>query len=155
MAHVSWALGVGKRALDEIHALAQRKKRFGRITLIDQPVFQLEYGRNLAAMQAAKALVYQVFDDWFEAAKAGKPSLEVRARARLTACWATEVALKAAQFAMFSAGSDGVRNADGTNRLQRAFRDLQVGATHRHIDGNIFIEASQAALGVADPNLEM
>jgi alkylation response protein AidB-like acyl-CoA dehydrogenase len=153
--HVAWALGVGKRALDEIHALAQRKKRFGRTTLIDQPVFQLEYGRNLAAMQAAKALVYKVFDDWFEAAKAGKPSLEVRAQARLASCWATEVALKAGQFAMFSAGSDGVRNEDGTNTLQRVFRDLTVGSTHRHIDGNILIEASQVALGVNDPNVEM
>ena len=155
MGHVAWALGVGKRALDEIHALAQRKRRFGRITLIDQPVFQLEYGRRLASMQAAKALVYTVYDKWFEAAKAGKPSLEVRAHARLVACWATEVALKAGQFAMFSAGSDGVRNADGSNRLQRAFRDLQAGATHRHIDGNIFIETSQVSLGVADPRLEL
>jgi hypothetical protein len=65
------------------------------------------------------------------------------------------VVLKAGQFAMFSAGSDGVRNRDGTNTLQRVFRDIQVGATHRHIDGNILIEAAQVELGVGDPGLEL
>jgi alkylation response protein AidB-like acyl-CoA dehydrogenase len=152
--HVAWALGVGLRALDEIHALAQRKKRFGRTTLIDQPVFQLEYGRQLASMQAARALVHKVFDDWHEEAKLGPVRVETRAQARLASCWATEAALKAGQFAMFSAGSDGVRNNEGDNTLQRVFRDLQVGGTHRHIDGNILIECAQFALGVGDPDSE-
>ena len=151
--HVAWALGVGKRALDEIHALATRKRRFQRVTLIDQPRFQLEYGRHLAAMQAARSQVHKVFDDWYEAAKAGPVGIDIRAQARLTSCWATEVALAAAQFAMFSAGSDGVRNHDGCNTLQRVFRDMQTGATHRHIDQDTLIECAQVALGVADPGL--
>jgi len=149
--HTAWALGAGKRALDEIFHLAQRKQRFKRTTLIDQPVFQKQYGEHLAALLAARALTITVFDDWFEAAKRGKPSLEVRARARLAAAWATDVALKVGQFAMFSAGSDGVRNNHGENTIQRVYRDLQVGSTHRHVDGNILIEASQVALGVVDP----
>jgi len=153
--HVAWALGVGKRALDEIHALATRKRRFQRTTLIDQPRFQLEYGRHLAAMQAARTQVHKVFDDWYEAAKQGPVGIEVRAQARLTSCWATEVALAAAQFAMFSAGSDGVRNRDGDNTLQRVFRDMQTGATHRHIDQDTLIECAQVSLGVADPFLAL
>jgi alkylation response protein AidB-like acyl-CoA dehydrogenase len=153
--HVAWALGVGRRALDEIAALAKGKRRFQRTTLIDQSTFQLEYGRQLAAMQAARALVHQVFDEWYEAAKAGPVGIEVRARARLASCWATETALKAAQFAMFSAGSDGVRNQNGLNTLQRVFRDLQTGATHRHIDQNILIECAQVELEVAEPGLEL
>jgi len=153
--HVAWALGVGKRALDEIHALATRKRRFQRTTLIDQPRFQLEYGRNLACMQAAHTQVHKVYRDWEEAARHGPVTLEMRAQARLTACWATEVALAAAQFAMFAAGSDGVRNAGGANALQRVFRDMQTGATHRHIDQETLIECTQVALGVADPLLEL
>ena len=151
--HVAWALGVGKRALDEIHALAARKRRFQRTTLIDHPRFQLEFGRHLAAMLAARTLVHKVFDDWYEAAKQGPVGIEVRAQARLASCWATEVALGAAQFAMFSAGSDGVRNADGGNTVQRIFRDMQTGATHRHIDQDTLIECAQVALGVAEPKL--
>lgn len=151
--HVAWALGVGKRALDEIHALATRKRRFQRNTLIDQPRFQLEYGRHLAAMQAARTQVHKVFDDWHHAASHGSVGIETRAQARLTSCWATEVALAAAQFAMFSAGSSGVRNQDGANTLQRVFRDMQTGATHRHIDQDTFAECAQVALGVAGADL--
>jgi alkylation response protein AidB-like acyl-CoA dehydrogenase len=153
--HVAWALGVGRRALDEIHALAASKRRFQRTTLIDQSRFQLEFGRHLAAMQAARALVHQVYDEWYALAQKGPVPIEMRARGRLAACWATEVALKAAQFSMFSAGSDGVRNRHGYNTLQRVFRDMQTGATHRHIDQEILIECAQVALGVADPNLDI
>lgn len=152
--HVAWALGVGRRALDEIYALAISKRRFQRTTLIDQPRFQLEYGRNLAALQAARTQVYKVFDDWYEAAKHGPVGIEVRAQARLTSCWATEVAHEAAKFAMFSAGSNGVRN-DECNVLQRTFRDLQTGSTHRHIDQDTLMECTQVALGVADPLLQL
>lgn len=155
MGHVSWALGTGKRALDEIYSLAKQKRRFQRSTLIDQPVFQRQYGEHLTAMKAARELVFKVYDDWTAAAAAGPVGIEVKAQARLAACWATEVAHKAAQFAFFSAGSDGVRNRDGNNPLQRVFRDVQTGATHRHIDGNIALEATQVALGVADPKLEL
>ncbi len=152
--HMAWALGVGRRALDEIHALAASKRRFQRTTLIDQPRFQIEYGRNLAALQAARAQVYKVFDDWYEAAKHGPVRIEVKAQARLTSCWATEVAHNAAKFAMFSAGSNGVRNGE-CSVLQRAFRDLQTGSTHRHIDQDTMIECTQVALGVADPLLQL
>jgi len=153
--HVAWALGVGKRALDEIHALATRKRRFQRTTLIDQSRFQLEYGRHLAALQGARALVRKMYGEWYEAAKQGPVAIEIRAQARLASCWATEMALNAAQFAMFSAGSDGVRNRDGANTLQRVFRDMQTGATHRHIDQDTLIECAQVALGVSDPSLEL
>jgi alkylation response protein AidB-like acyl-CoA dehydrogenase len=153
--HVAWALGVGERALDEIHALAKRKRRFQRTGLIDQSIFQLEYGRRLAAMRAARALIYKVFDAWFEAAKQGPVPIEVRAEARMASCWATEIAHQAAQFAMFSAGSDGVRNNGGDNVIQRLFRDLQTGATHRHVDQNTMIDCSQVALGVGGPGLEL
>jgi alkylation response protein AidB-like acyl-CoA dehydrogenase len=153
--HVAWALGVGDRALDEIKQLAMSKRRFQRATLIDQPSFQQEYGRHRAALDACRALTYAVFDEWFEAAKQGPVSLELRAKARQASCWATEAVHKAAQFAQFAAGSDGVRNRDGENRLQRVFRDIQTGSTHRHVDGNILIEAAQIGLGVADLSADL
>ena len=152
--HVAWALGVGQRALDEIHALATSKRRFQRTTLIDQPRFQIEYGRHLAALQGARNMVHKVFNDWYEAAKDGPVDIKCKAQARLTSCWATEVAHAAGKFAMFSAGSNGVRE-DENNVLQRVFRDLQTGATHRHVDQDTLIECSQVALGVADPLLQL
>lgn len=153
--HGAWALGVGERVLDEVKQLALRKRRFQRATLVDMPAFQREYGQHRAAMSACRALFYQAFDAWFEAARHGQPPLEVRARGRLAACWATDVALKAAQFAMFAAGSDGIRNREGTNVLQRAFRDLQTGATHRHVDASVLMEAAQVDLGIGAADLDL
>ncbi len=155
LGHVAWALGVGQRALDEIKDIATRKRRFGRTTLIDQPVFQRDYGMALASVEAARAAVHKVFADWYGAAQNGKPGLEVKAHARLISCWATDVAAKAGEFAYRAAGSDGLRNFGGANRLQRCFRDLYAGTQHRHIDGNVLIEASTALLGIADPALEL
>jgi alkylation response protein AidB-like acyl-CoA dehydrogenase len=153
--HSAWALGAGMRALDEIKTVATRKRRFGRTTLIDQPVFQRDFAEHSAAMEAARAYIRSAFDTWHEAAKTGKPSLEVRAQARLAACWATQVAVKAGAFAYLASGSDGLRNNDGKNTLQRVFRDLHAGSQHRHIDINVMIEASSALLGVADPAVEL
>jgi alkylation response protein AidB-like acyl-CoA dehydrogenase len=152
LGHVAWALGLAQRALDEIQALAIRKRRFQRDTLIDQTRFQLEFGRHLAALQAARTQVHKVFHDWEEAAKLGQHGIAHTAQARLTSCWATEVALAAAQFAMFAAGSSGLRNGEA-NLIQRAFRDLQTGSTHRHIDQEVMIECTQVALGIAEPGL--
>jgi alkylation response protein AidB-like acyl-CoA dehydrogenase len=153
--HVAWALGAGERILDEIKALATSKRRFQRATVIDQPAFQRGYGRSQAAMAACRALTYSVFEDWFEAAKHGPAPLEIRARARLASCWATEVTLETAQFAMFAAGSDGLRNRGGGNVLQRVFRDIQTGVTHRHVDGDVLVEAAQVDLGVAAPDVDL
>lgn len=99
--------------------------------------------------------MHKVYDDWHEAARTGPVSIECRAQARLAACWATEVALAATQFAMFAADSNGVRNQEDGNTLQRVFRDMQAGATHRHVDQETLIECTQVELGVADPPLEL
>ena len=151
--HVAWALGVGTRILDEIQALASRKRRENRQTLIDQPTFQRDFARARASMEAASAYVRSAFEDWFQAAHHGTPSLEVRAKARLASCWATEIAGQVGEFAFLASGSDGARNRGGDNVLQRCFRDLKVGCTHRHIDQNVMLEAASVLLGINDPNL--
>jgi alkylation response protein AidB-like acyl-CoA dehydrogenase len=153
MAHVSWALGVGMRVLDEIKDLAARKRRVGRATLIDQPTFQRDFAQAFASMQAARAYVRNTFNAWFEAAKHGKPNQEMRAQGRLAACWATEVAANVGRFAYLAAGSDGLRNHGGDNRLQRCFRDLHAGTQHKIIEDNIQIECGTVLLGISDPNL--
>lgn len=151
--HVSWSLGVGMRILDEIKALARRKRREGRASLIDQPTFQRDFARATASMEAARAYVRSAFGDWLEAAERGEAGLEVRAKGRLAACWATEIAANVGAFAYLAAGSDGLHNEGGNNRLQRCFRDLYAGSTHRHVDHNVLLDCSSVLLGVHDPNL--
>ena len=59
--HAGFALGVSRRAIDEVVALAGRKQRLGHAT----PVagierFQYELGRDTAMLKAARALLFDV-----------------------------------------------------------------------------------------------
>lgn len=155
IAHVSWSLGVAMRILDEIKALANRKRRPGRLTLIEQTTFRRDFAEASASLEAARAFVRSAFVNWFETAKREKPGIDVRAQGRLAACWATEVANRVGQFAFLAAGSDGLRNGGGDNRLQRCFRDLQAGSTHKHVDHNVLIDCGAVLLGVNEPGSEI
>jgi alkylation response protein AidB-like acyl-CoA dehydrogenase len=158
IAHVSWCLGVGMRILDELKALASRKRRPGRQTLIDQPAFQRDFAKARGDMEACRAFVRSSFDKFFEIAKTvpkGKVPIETRAQVRLAACWATKVAADVGRWAYLQAGSDGLRNNGGDNRLQRCFRDLQAGAIHKHVDDNILTDVGTVLLGVQGPNIEI
>ena len=53
----------------------------------------------------------------------------------------------AVQFAWEASGSAGIRNP---SRLQRCFRDIQVGAGHQVFDDRAFRETAKPALGI-DP----
>jgi alkylation response protein AidB-like acyl-CoA dehydrogenase len=153
MGHVTFSLGVAMRILDELKALAQRKQRQGRLTLIDQPTFQRDFGMMRALLDAARSHVRIVYENWRQDAAAnGTATLETRAQARLAACWATKVSTDVARFAYNAAGSDGLRDSPD-NRLQRCFRDIEAGAVHRHVDENVLIECTQVLLGVNSPTL--
>lgn len=153
MGHVAWSMGTANRILDEVRELAKRKQRVGRLTLIDQPAFQRDYGMQRAALDAARAHIRQVYADWFaDAAANGTASLATRARARVAACYGTKVAAEVGQWAYLAAGTDGLRNTPN-NILQRCHRDLQASAVHRHVDDNVLIESAAALLDVAPAGL--
>jgi alkylation response protein AidB-like acyl-CoA dehydrogenase len=155
LGHVAFSLGVSRRILDELQVLAARKRRVGRATLIDQPTFQRDFGIKRATLDAARAHVHAVYSDWYDDAAAnGSASLDVRARARLAACWGTKVSAEIAQFAYLAAGTDGLRNSTD-NALQRCFRDIEASAVHRHVDDNVLIESATVLLGVNDPALAL
>lgn len=154
IAHISWSLGVAMRAMDEIRALAARKRRPARATLIDQPTFQRDYAENLAALEACRALVRSIFGEWHEAAKRGEAGIEAKARGRMAACWATKTTNEIGRFAHLAAGSDGIRNHE-ENRIQRCFRDLHAGSIHKHVDDNVMIDCGAVLLGVASPDVEL
>ena len=151
--HLSCPLGIARRMLDDLLAIAQSKQRVGRLTLIDQPNFQRDYGIHHASLNAVRALSRQVYTDWYQDAELnGTASLETRAKARIAACWGTKVAIDIAQFAFNASGTIGLRNS-ADNRLQRCFRDIEAAAVHRHVEDNVLIESTQVLLGVNDPGL--
>jgi alkylation response protein AidB-like acyl-CoA dehydrogenase len=155
LGHVAFSLGVGRRILDEVQALAAGKRREGRTTLIDQPTFQRDFGMHRAAVDAARSHIRAVYADWYDDARRnGTAGTATRAAARLAACWGTKVATDAGQWAYLAAGTDGLRT-DAHGVLQRCHRDLQASAVHRHVDDNVLVEAAGVLLGAPAPGVQL
>jgi alkylation response protein AidB-like acyl-CoA dehydrogenase len=141
--HAGFALGVGRRALDEVLELAATKQRMGQFAPIaSEQLFQHEYAMNDAAMRAARAYVFEAFEAAEGVASAGEvPTLVQQQRLRQAATYATRVAAEAARFAYLWAGTSALRNG---GVLQRCFRDIHAGTQHIYVDNNTLTAYTQA-----------
>jgi alkylation response protein AidB-like acyl-CoA dehydrogenase len=148
--HAAFATGVARRALDELVALATSKRRIGRATLIDDPVFQYRYAQAEAQLAAARALALSALDDLEAAAVADAITTETRTMARLAATHAAETALDVAGAAFRFSGSTGLRNGSA---IQRCYRDLSAGEQHVFTDFNSYRDAGRLLLGVGPDHL--
>jgi alkylation response protein AidB-like acyl-CoA dehydrogenase len=144
--HAGFALGVGRRALDEIAILAQTKQRLGNLSVLaDQERFQYELGRHDAAMRAARALVYDAFGRAQEKLDAGHDfDMPELLPLRQATTWATDIAAETVRFAYLSSGSDGLRNP---SVLGRYFRDIHAATQHVFVDESTIVQAGRALLG--------
>ncbi|KAB8195443.1 acyl-CoA dehydrogenase [Nonomuraea phyllanthi] len=124
--HSGWALGVGRRLLDELarHAGA-RAGRPGQLAGSD--AFHAGFARAEAGFRAARALVHQTWDEAERALDAGR-ALDVRQETmvRLALNHATSTVADVAGFVHASGGTAAVR--DGL--IQRLVRDVHTGAAH-------------------------
>ena len=143
--HAGFALGVGKRALDEVLAIAEAKQRMGSFeTVTAQQLFQHEFAMHDAAMRAASAYVYETFGEAEATVLAGSPcSLVQQQRMRQATTYATRIAADAARFAYTWAGTDALRNP---SVLQRCFRDIHAGTQHIYVDNNTLTAYTQTLL---------
>jgi len=153
--HAGFALGVGKRALEEIARHATWRQRLGSSApLAERPSFQQGFGRANARLRAARAFVikslealHAVSDD----AEPGEPvPLRYRADAAAATTQAYEAALEAAQFAFRAAGGAALHRS---GRLQRCLRDIQAGAQHIVVSDESYERAAQVWLGVGEPSM--
>ena len=143
--HAAFALGVGKRALEEIIGLAKRKQRLGAAEAIkDQQLFQHELAVHDAAMRSARAYVVEVFGDAQAAVDAGNEPTPIESqRLRQATTYATRVAADATRFAYTWSGSDGLRNP---SVLGRCFRDIAAGTQHLFVDNNTLTDTAKLLL---------
>ena len=144
--HAGFALGVGRRALDEIAVLAQGKQRLGQpLVLADQERFQYDLGRNDAAMRAARAFVFDAFGTAQQKLDRGDDfdMLELLPLRQATT-WATDIAEEAVRFAYLASGSDGLRNP---SVIGRYFRDIHAATQHVVVDDSTIVQAGRALLG--------
>lgn len=142
--HAAFALGVGRRALDEVLAIAKSKERLGADPIAQQQLFLHDFALHDAAVRAARAYVYESFAD-AEAVvvSGGMATNEQLQRTRQATTHATRVVADAARFAYTWAGSSGLRSP---SVVQRCFRDISAGTQHLFVDNNTLTGYTQALL---------
>jgi alkylation response protein AidB-like acyl-CoA dehydrogenase len=124
--HSGWALGVGRRMLDELALLAREKT--GRAgALVDSSAFHEGFGKAEATFRSARAFVLESWRD-AEATLATGAHLDVRQHTliRLALTHLTASLHDVANFVYLSAGTTSLRR--GT--LQRMLRDVHAGTQH-------------------------
>jgi alkylation response protein AidB-like acyl-CoA dehydrogenase len=146
--HAGFALGVGRRVLDEILELAATKQRMAHFTTIaSDQLFQRDFAIHDAAMRAARAYVFEAFDEAEAVAVSGStPTPVQQQRLRQATTYATRVAADAARFAYLWAGSNALRNG---SVLQRCFRDIHAGTQHIYVDNDTLTAYTQTMTAAA------
>jgi alkylation response protein AidB-like acyl-CoA dehydrogenase len=133
LGHAAVALGLMKRALQEIARIAQTKKRPAYPgTTAEHPIFQREFAIREAAAQSVRAFVVNVFADAQDTVLAGGTLSAVqRARFRQSTTYLHEVAAEVVRFCYQWAGSSAQRK---TSPLGRCMRDMGVATQHVFVD---------------------
>ncbi|MEV0347062.1 acyl-CoA dehydrogenase family protein [Nonomuraea sp. NPDC050680] len=143
--HSGWALGVGRRLLDELSRYAgARAGRPGQIA--DSDAFHADFARAEATYRAAKALVHETWDDTERTLDAGR-TLDVREETmvRLALNHITSTIAEVARFVYASGGTSALR--DGL--IQRLFRDVHAGTQHITSGPQVLQECGRELAGLA------
>src|SRR5579871_3508337 len=142
--HCGFALGVGRRALQEIARLSGHKQRMGAaVPIRDQQLFQHDFAFHEAALRSARSYALEVFGSAQGSVEAGDDLTdEQRHRVRQATTYATRVAADAVRFAYTWAGTDGLRPGP----LQRCFRDIHAATQHIFVDNSTLTAATPVLL---------
>ena len=145
-----WALGVARRALDEIIGIVERgRARLGSPALREQQLFQTDFGNQVLALDAARLLVHDAYRQAVAYIATGRPctSLLIN-RTRAAVSYVNEVAKNVTRFAYEASGSQGLRNP---SLLQRCFRDMETGGLHVIFDVRGIADMAKEQLGLDAP----
>ena len=123
------ALGVARRAVEEITLLAQGKVPMASATTLrEKPMAQYELGRAEGLLRAGSALLYNTIDELVATVERGEEvSMPLRGRVRLAGTFATESAAQAVEICYRLGG--GTSNYE-TSALQRCMRDMHAITQH-------------------------
>ena len=148
--HTSWALGVGRRVLDELAKLARsRSDPFGK--LHDSASFKMSFAQAEARYRAARALVYESWNSLDNSYRRGEPaSLEQLALIRLAMRHLHDVISDISTFAHRVSRGVSLR----PSLLQRCYRDIHSGTQHILLADEITQECAKVLLGTAGPDAQ-
>jgi indole-3-acetate monooxygenase len=143
--HTGFALGVGRRVLDEIAAFAREQSGpTGRLR--DSDSFREHYGTAEAQFRAARALVYETWADIETSILRGEVmSTRQITLARLAMSHVTSIVADICSFAYRAGGGVALR----AGPIQRCFRDIHAGTQHLHAHPLILRECGRELAGLA------
>ena len=147
--HTGFALGVGRRLLDELAAVARAET--ARPFVLPQKgggeSFRELFGNAEAKYRAARALVFEAWNGMEQALGQNGPVPTRRfTMIRLALNHLTTVANDIAQLAFAYGGGGALRNSV----LQRFVRDMMAGAQHAQTSPQILRECAKDLMGVAE-----
>jgi alkylation response protein AidB-like acyl-CoA dehydrogenase len=144
--HSGWAMGVGRRMLDELAGLVHGKA--GRPgAQADSTAFQQGFAEAEASFRAARALVIESWTDVAKTLYAGDQiSVRQHTLIRLALTNITKVLHEVANFVYLAGGTTALRH--GT--LQRLYRDVHAGTQHVTSSPNVWQTCGRELLGVAE-----
>ncbi len=147
LGHAGWGLGVARRALDEMGKIATGgRARMGSAPVVEQQVFQREFGEKTFALNSVRALAHEVYGRMERRLHAGeqlgKPDNDEMMGA---VAYLTQVCEDVAIWAYRFAGSQGLRNP---SLVQRCFRDMMTGGRHVFVDQKSYEAHAQNQLGL-------
>jgi indole-3-acetate monooxygenase len=142
----SVALGIAQGALDDVLGLAPGKvPLFAPTPLAAGPGFQEALAAADARLRAARAVLRQDAGELFATAEAGEPiALELRARVRASATWATDTATSVVDAAYRAGGGTSLY---ATSPLQRRLRDVHVVTQHFLLRPDTMVTAGAVLAG--------
>jgi alkylation response protein AidB-like acyl-CoA dehydrogenase len=149
-AHTGWALGVGRRILDElVKAIVPRRDVFGMSC--DSASFKFQFAQAEARYRAARALAYDTWRGVSQTCNRGeRPSLEQMTMIKLGLRHLHDVISDVGTFAHRSARGASLHNTT----MQRFYRDIHSGTQHILQADQIVEECGRALLGLPKPGAQ-
>jgi alkylation response protein AidB-like acyl-CoA dehydrogenase len=126
------SLGIGRRAIDELVALAEGKRPlFSSKTLAESAFTHIELARAESDLRAARSFLHdEVRRTWDVVSDGGRPDIPDRLGVRMAAANAAATATEVADRMYTLAGGSSVYT---TNVLQRCLRDAHVPTQHLQV----------------------
>jgi alkylation response protein AidB-like acyl-CoA dehydrogenase len=127
MGHAGFALGVTRRAIDELVEVSRTKHRMGAaVPLKESERFAHSVGLLESRYRAAEAWIRRAVADAEASAVAGEPDLAAITAVRQASVFVSQEGADIARQAYLLAGTTALRNGP----LQRCFRDLHAASQH-------------------------
>ncbi|WP_257448349.1 acyl-CoA dehydrogenase family protein [Archangium lipolyticum] len=147
------ALGIARRAIDELTALAPQKKimPLGRHSVASRPAVQEAVAEAEATLRSARAFLMETVHTTFEAATRREVSLRHKAELRLAYTHAARSSARVVDRMYEVAGGASVYRA---SPLQRCLRDVHVATQHAMVAQPTLETIGSVLLGV-DANTTM